>query len=114
MINTHDFSRTELAEMHVEYVRQLEAGEISGKEFYDLLWKKIGFHELDAKREWQDIKDQGRIAVYNLKARAKVQAPYFGGFASGEIVSFYGSGVGAVVNIGGVHLPFALFELRIA
>lgn len=113
MITAQDFTREERAQMHVEYVRQLEAGEMSGKEFVHALWSRVGFHELDAKIEWQSIKNMGGIAIYKLKCGDKVQAPAFGDWADGKITSFYGSGIGAIVDFNGVRLPFSLFELRI-
>lgn len=113
MIMAQDFTREERAQMHVEYVRQLEAGEMSGKEFVHALWSRVGFHELDAKGEWQSVKNMGRVAIYRLKCGDAVQVPFGGGWADGKISSFYGSEAGAIVIVGEMRLPFSLYELRV-
>lgn len=113
-------SRDEQHEIHDARVIELQGGEISGKEFVASLKMQCGFSDIDAKRQWQDIKNLDAIPIYRLKEGDKIEAPAFGKFFSATIKSFYGAGAGAVVvfdnvpAVAGATLPYAMFELRVA
>jgi len=110
--------------VHAERIRELTCGEISGKEFVQSLIDQVGFSKIEAREQWQALKDQHVIMIYELaKSGIMVEYPvainhietmYF----RGRIVSLYGSGIGATVQAekasAMLTLPFSLFELRLA
>lgn len=107
--------------VHAERIRELTSGEISGKEFVQSLIDQVGFSQVEAREQWQALKDQGVIAIYNIaKSGVDVNFPMpvktFHTHGIGKIVSMYGSDLGAIVCPEGmaIKLPFSLFELRLA
>lgn len=117
-------------QVHNARILELQSGEISGKEFVSSLVSQVGFSTLEARGQWQELKDQGSIAIYDLaKSRCMVQYPFIMQEGCGRIMPviewrkglitlLYGSDLGAIVQTDpfdqfSVRFPFALFELRL-
>lgn len=109
-------------EIHNARVVEFQNGEISGKEFVQSLMQQCGFHELDAKEQWQSVRDNCEPRIYSVQAGDDILYPVRMSDLTGEtewrkgrVSSFYAMRVGAIVDIGnGLKLPFSLFELRVA
>lgn len=107
-------TRDERHTIHSERVSELMAGEISGVEFVKSLFQQVGFTELEAKRQWQDIRDLTPApAIYSKKIGDIVFCPTNHGWKAGKIEKFYLHNTGVTVAFpSGLSLPFTLFQLR--
>ena len=102
-------------EVHNARVIEFESGAISGKEFVFSLVNQCGFSEMEAKREWQQIRDLGNVEIYKKNCGDVVyyQRPHVPEWEAARVLNFYAQSVGVVVDIGnGLQVPFSLFELR--
>jgi len=101
--------------VHNERVRELIAGEISGKEFVKSLIEQVGFSEIESRRQYQDVKTHSYLAIDDIKSGSRVSCPHGDIFLPGKVTSLYGSGAGAICELDNMvsRFPFSLFELRV-
>lgn len=106
----------ERQQVHNVRILELQSGEISGKEFVESLIIQVGFSRFEAYEQWQAIRDNGMMGIYNAaKSGCKVQfKSMLHGWQVGVIREFYGADrAGVIVELhDGFRAPFALYELR--
>jgi len=115
-------TRDERHEVHNERIRELIAGEISGKEFVASLMEQVGFTQVEASEQYHAVKQEFPVAIFQLKIGGRIEALtnasgiHISTWHRGKIVSFYAGDLGAIVELDGIpsRFPFSLYELRVA
>lgn len=119
---------SERAEVHAARIVELRYGEISGVEFVNSLQNQCGLSEIEAKQEWQMLRDGGALPIAEFKIDAVIFWPfnYQRGkpttvpiWHQGKIVDTYANGAGVIVQTNvndpfSIRIPFPIFNLRLS
>ena len=109
-----ELTRDERHEIHEARINELIDGSISGKEFVKSLIEQVGFSTDEARSQWHELFTAKTPLIYQVRSGAPVSVETKVGWQQGRITSFYGSDLGAVVELeSGYRVPFSLFELRV-